>query len=144
MYVMCLIVNDQFYACLLHEIFRCPPPPQSKKQNKKSSIFVKKSYVSEWVGYFMMRLCVWIFLTLAKKGMPKNHENFKQVFGLCSKICAIYLPPKKIPMPWKKRKINSIHHSLKKYLCSMTTLITKPLSLSTICFYILLHFVCMY
>lgn len=63
---------------LLHEIFRCPPP-QSKKQNKKSSIFVKKSYVSEWVGYFMMRLCVWIFLILAKKGMPKNHENFKQV-----------------------------------------------------------------
>ena len=59
MYVTCLIVNDQFYACLLHEIFRCPPPPpQSKKQNKKSSIFVKKSYVSEWVGYFMMRLCV--------------------------------------------------------------------------------------
>jgi hypothetical protein len=27
----------------------------------------------------MMRLCVWIFLILAKKGMPKNHENFKQV-----------------------------------------------------------------
>lgn len=78
LYVTCLIVNDQFYACLLHEIFSCPPP-QSKKQNKKSSIFVKKSYVSEWVGYFMMRLCVWIFLILAKKGMPKNHENFKQV-----------------------------------------------------------------
>lgn len=118
----CLIVKMiNFMLVYYTKYLGAPWSPSSSIPKKQKIINIcQKILLCIRVGrIFYDEIMFEFFLLLAKiKACIKNHENFKQAvllyyfgsFWTLLKICAIYLPPKKILMPWKKRKEKLIQY----------------------------------